>query len=449
MAAPEPVSAVPKPVSGVDAGVENARQSARLQIAQSGTRDLDNFIAAVDKTAAGLSGALTKAVAQRGMATGEAADAVAAIANVQSTVATNAAQLKQQKLEEDMAWKQKIIQAREEANSRAATEFSALTERMREAARKQVDPNRFWASREIGQKVAITIGMILHDIGAGISGSNRRGIDILNTLIERDIQQQQQNIESSRALIDVDRFAFQGQQDVRTRGIDLMEARRVVAMDVIAQQLEINAALSDDEIIQQQAKIAVGELYQKQAEAVERAVTNKASVLMQAQGLIGGALEGSQRLAMSAMSGTGTERMPIEAVKEVSKAASMRRTAEELKANYEKFATDFYAPFTQFSSELGIESKAAEWRRYRGNVGLFVTNLLSGVQMPEAQVERITALIPNAGDTDATAFSKIRALYSELTGRASDIEKGLEWGGYPVGGATEQFSSEGFGQEVK
>ena len=68
-------------------------------------------------------------------------------------------------------------------------------------AEQKIDPNRYMGSRSTVQKVFQTIGLILGGIGSGLTGQPNLAYKVLESNIERDIDQQKSDIETTNNLL--------------------------------------------------------------------------------------------------------------------------------------------------------------------------------------------------------------------------------------------------------
>lgn len=61
-------------------------------------------------------------------------------------------------------------------------------------ASAEIDPQKYWNSRNTGQKVLAGIGMFLSGIGSGLAGGPNQAIGVINNAIDRDIDAQKENL---------------------------------------------------------------------------------------------------------------------------------------------------------------------------------------------------------------------------------------------------------------
>lgn len=91
-------------------------------------------------------------------------------------------------------------------------------------ANGKIDGNRWWDSRDTGQKVSATIGMILGGIGAGMTGGPNQALEIIQNAIGRDMEAQKANLGKKQNLLSM--YVQQGH--------DVQDAMKLAAAHEIA-----------------------------------------------------------------------------------------------------------------------------------------------------------------------------------------------------------------------
>lgn len=131
--------------------------------------------------------------------------------------------------------RQRVLEAQQRAEQLAAqVEADAA-----ELAKQKVDPGRWWASRNTGQKIAGFIAAIVGGLAQSSSGGRNVGLDMINAEIDRDIEAQKTNIANGRADI-MRRQGVVSELFARTGDLERsVEAARRAAKEQALQQLEI------------------------------------------------------------------------------------------------------------------------------------------------------------------------------------------------------------------
>lgn len=124
-------------------------------------------------------------------------------AEAQQKLATEQAQSQAQQAEED----RKGAEAQAEIGRRRTEELGQIADQGRQLQQKiasaEVDPNRWWASRGTGEKIAVGAAVALSDIARGLIGRNRQGqnpiLASVSQAIDKDVEQQIRAIDKQRA----------------------------------------------------------------------------------------------------------------------------------------------------------------------------------------------------------------------------------------------------------
>ena len=138
-------------------------------------------------------------------------------------------------------------------------------EKYEEMASAKIDPDHFWGSRSTGQRVAGTIGLLLGDIGAGLSGGKNYAREAVNSAIDRDIDAQKLNLEKKKGELS---YLGQVYADAKAKtGSDkaaALEAKQV-ALHRLSLDVQQTALRSGSTRAQQQAQVIDAQLLAEQA----------------------------------------------------------------------------------------------------------------------------------------------------------------------------------------
>lgn len=119
-------------------------------------------------------------------------------------------------------------EAQDEIARRRTEELGVITEQGRQLQQKiasaEVDPNRWWASRGTGEKVALGAVMALSDIARGLIGRNRQGqnpiLASVQQQIDKDVELQIRAIDKQRGdLNDIQKVYLQAKARYEDEGI--------------------------------------------------------------------------------------------------------------------------------------------------------------------------------------------------------------------------------------
>lgn len=115
---------------------------------------------------------------------------------------------------------------------------------VRALSKMSVDPNRFWASRNTGQKISAFVGIALGGFLQGAHGGGPNpGLDIINTQIDRDIRAQEFAYQAARDTAGMKQTAFALAMQ-KYQNVDAARAMaRAAALDAVQAQLMQTAAM--------------------------------------------------------------------------------------------------------------------------------------------------------------------------------------------------------------
>lgn len=123
---------------------------------------------------------------------------------------------------------QRAAEAQAEIGRRRTEELGAIAEQGRQLQQKiasaEVDPNRWWASRGTGEKIAVGAAIALSDIARGMIGRNRQGQNPIlagvQQAIDKDVEQQIRAIDKQRGdLNDLQKTYLQAKARYEDEGI--------------------------------------------------------------------------------------------------------------------------------------------------------------------------------------------------------------------------------------
>jgi hypothetical protein len=277
-------------------GQELGEQSAALDMLLKAPLALSEDIARTGGAMAALarraSGERSAAILEQGKALGRQKDALTLAAGLEVETAQETALEIRDWMATDQQMRQEAVNMQKLAHTNARQKFGELLQKQRELAQKTVDPNRLWNSRTTEQKVGIAIGMIIHDIGAAMTGSGRRGMDILENAIDNDIYAQREDIAGAQRLLDVETAGFGIEREFAAEEHALLEANRVGKWEIVQNKLMLQKAMTADQKIIANLDATMAEIDQRHiSQGVIRGI--EWGTQAQLQGM-GGQLEAQQ-----------------------------------------------------------------------------------------------------------------------------------------------------------
>jgi hypothetical protein len=177
------------------------------------------------------------------------------------------AQERQARLRE-AAMQQSIAERDQEMSDRQA-DFDNSVKSLSQMA---VDPNRFWATRSTGQKIASFVSMTLGGFLQGARGGSNPGMDAINVAIDRDVQAQMSAYQAARDTVNAKQTAF-GLAMSKYQNADAARAMaRAAALDTVQAQLGQNAALWKDTEAANRANSAIASLEDLKAQQIAQGI---------------------------------------------------------------------------------------------------------------------------------------------------------------------------------
>lgn len=170
----------------------------------------------------------------------------------------------------------KVLEANAELQRKALLDFQDQTKALnaeRQAflhdyQNKHIDPNHYLKSMGTGQRIATAIGLILGGMGAGPgkeSGPDR----FLKQQIENDIEAQKASLGKSQNLLSANLQQFGNLKEATAM-------TRIMQNDIVADQLKIAAAKTQDPLAKARALAAIGKIETENAEKLQKLALSKA-----------------------------------------------------------------------------------------------------------------------------------------------------------------------------
>jgi hypothetical protein len=148
----------------------------------------------------------------------------------------------------------------------------------------KIDPNHFWGSRDAGQKVMASIGMILGSFGSALQGGGAKNAaaEIINKAIDQDYEAQKQNIANKHA-----NTSAQGDfvQQVNAAGLSDVEAKelhRIRALDTVQKNVEMLSKTATSPQAQAAAQAALAQVQQEKAQSDQKRIGFASDIATQA-----------------------------------------------------------------------------------------------------------------------------------------------------------------------
>lgn len=164
---------------------------------------------------------------------------------------------------------QRSMAEREEELAQHQADFDQSAQAL---AKTSIDPNRFWASRSTGQKIAAMISLGLGGFVSGAKGGSNIGLDILNTAIDRDIKAQEDAYHVARDVVGARQTAFAMAMQ-KYQNVDAARAMaRAAAIDSVQGTLAQNAALWKGTDAANRASMASAELQNNRMQQIANGV---------------------------------------------------------------------------------------------------------------------------------------------------------------------------------
>lgn len=177
------------------------------------------------------------------------------------------------RVEAEIAARQAMEMERRAATTSARDSYRRAQDR---AASLSIDPDGFYHSRGVGGTIASAIAIGLGGLSSAVQGGPNVVLDMINQEIERDLQAQQQRIDSAFRRADAEGTLYDmTRQEYADRGSAFEAARALALENVAAQVAEREAALGSEEA-RHNAEVMAAQL--RDAAAASRAEAERAEI---------------------------------------------------------------------------------------------------------------------------------------------------------------------------
>lgn len=159
----------------------------------------------------------------------------------------------------------------ERANELAARQqdFDATVKQL---ASFRADPNRFWASRTTGQRVALVASMALGGFLQGVHGGSNPALDAINQSIDRDLRAQELNYSALRDTANAKQTAFSMAMQ-KYGSVDAARAAAKASMlDAMQAQIREQAANSQNAEAQNRADAMLAQLEGAKTQMIQQGI---------------------------------------------------------------------------------------------------------------------------------------------------------------------------------
>ena len=281
----------------------------------------------------------------------------------------------------------------------------------------KVDPGRFWASKETGQKVLAGIGVALAGLGMAMKGrgGENPALDLLMKAVDDDVKLQQANIAKMGEDIAMQRGLisdFQQQFKTREGRYQAGIAERIAEVKAITEEIGLKTA---SDIVAPVAKQRVGELAVLQSQALRTA--EQAEVEGQkweAEFEIKGAQFEERKRHARAQEGIGWGGLALRRKKIEADLGIAQAKADQVGADAVRTGTI-----------LGLHGKPIGISRYRGDTSLMLKEQkgLTDLGIYRREVGKLQAMLEQAdreykgwmGDSDVVASTLRRRIQGQMT----------------------------------
>lgn len=177
------------------------------------------------------------------------------------------------RVEAEIAARQAMEMERRAATTSARDSYRRAQDR---AASLSIDPDGFYHSRGVGGTIASAIAIGLGGLSSAVQGGPNVVLDMINQEIERDLQAQQQRIDSAFRRADAEGTLYDmTRQEYADRGSAFEAARALALENVAAQVAEREAALGSEEA-RHNAEVMAAQL--RDAAAASRAEAERTEI---------------------------------------------------------------------------------------------------------------------------------------------------------------------------
>lgn len=260
-------------------------------------------------------------------------------------------------------------------------ERSALQEDLKN---QHIDPDHYFHSMDVPQKISTAIGLILGGFGAASSGKNM-AVEYLQKQIENDIGAQKANLGKTESLLNANMKQFGNLKDAT-------DMTRVMQMDMVSNQLKRAALTSTDMQAKAKALQAAGELDMQAAPIVGQMAMRKSLLT----GMKNGHVE-PERIVNFLV----PEHQRAEATKELKDAKQMINFRDNALAGFDKL--NELNTVGNRAAHLGFTPAAVD--AIKKPLEAVLGKELAG-RFTETDAKFFGSLLPSPGDTAATTATK-------------------------------------------
>ncbi len=159
------------------------------------------------------------------------------------------------KQERDLRYQQDVDNSLNDYNKTIADMASA-----------KIDPQRFWNSKTMPDKISAFIGIMLSGIGAGMQGvAGNSALNVINNAIDQDIGAQKLELQNKANVLGYKQNLF-GMMRNKYGDESMAEAATKAAMlEKMQMQMNQQAALYEIPLVKERAQLGIGQLQQEKA----------------------------------------------------------------------------------------------------------------------------------------------------------------------------------------
>jgi len=133
-------------------------------------------------------------------------------------------------------------------------------------AKAVINPNRYWESRNTGQKISAIIGLVLGGLGGGMQGTGKNAaLEVLNKAIDNDIDAQKSAFENAKGVVGEKKSAYaSAMAELGNKELALLAAKSS-ALGITELKLKQVAAQAGSAEAEAKAKLALGQIAEEKA----------------------------------------------------------------------------------------------------------------------------------------------------------------------------------------
>lgn len=310
-------------------------------------------------------------------------------------------------------------------------EFQRLSKELQKPE-AQVDPSRFWASRNTGQKILGAIGLALGGFAQGLTGGRNPALDILQKAMDDDMGAQRDNLANARAQ---KRDALTGQQTLlgmaRQRFSDEATAEAAAyaaGLGKVQAQITSMASRYGNKETMANADLLNAQLEQKRGEYELRAkqlISDNA--LKWANHSLQRAELGIQTAAAKGKE-AGATKIPASEAAALGSLETAERALMALDKSWD----------TKTGAVSGVAqhlpgTKSAQYNDQKLAAAQVIGTILEGGKLTDSDLsDKYLPLMPSAGDGESRKTAKVENLRRMLRDFGAGKREGLGRAGYDV-----------------